>query len=326
MRTIGISSKCKRQATAACPEAGSVVAFTVLSNFLSVAVRGANRMLKMIRTLTRSAGSFPLGRAGPVSATGTIEKPNSHAVSLSHIRQRRVVPGRSLRQCGDRPAPADLYVSVPDRPPPGFAAVAVLQDDFHDACRNHRSRPRAGAPRLGQHQRHLRQRPPREGTRGPGRRRPGAIRQSALPRPHAIDRRQSAYGARERLRSGLGPGALRQADVGTRGDALSAADRRFARPQDGGLRSPRPQPAVRAGDAQGHVRRGAAVEPGGGTEHDAALGRGAGHAGRWSALAALVPQHASPRVGRAEARPVAGALARELAGPGADAGDSRSRP
>ncbi len=35
-----------------------------------------------------------------------------------------------------------------------------------------------------------------------------------------------------------------------------------------------------------------------------------------SAVAALVPQHASPRVARSEARPVAGALARELARPG----------
>ena len=41
----------------------------------------------------------------------------------------------------------------------------------------------------------------------------------------------------------------------------------------------------------------APVEPGSGTEHDAALGRGTSHA-RQSATTVLVPQHASPRIGR----------------------------
>ena len=65
----------------------------------------------------------------------------------------------------------------------------------------------------------------REGARGPGRGRPGAVRQPALPRPHAIDQRH-AHTDRRALRSGLGPGALRQADVGTRGHAFPATDRR----------------------------------------------------------------------------------------------------
>ena len=91
----------------------------------------------------------------------------------------------------------------------------------------------------------------------------------------------------------------------------SSADRVDGEPGNRGLRGPGPQPAVRAGDAQGHVPGRRPAQPGSRAQHDAALGRRPGLL-KAGLVAALVRQHSPPRARRAGPLAFAGNAADEF--------------
>ena len=103
-------------------------------------------------------------------------------------------------------------------------------------------------------------------------RRPRAVCQHGVSRPAADRSSPHAHRSRKRLRRGAGTGPVRQTDVAARRDAVLPAHRIDRHQKTRRLRSAGAQPFVRTGDAQRHVPRGRAAQPGARAEHHAAVG------------------------------------------------------